>query len=100
MYYLFAAAKIFILLIFIFRMYRAISALNKLKISFEEYSKSKRGLILALLAIAIACSNGWQIMFFRDYAVNTTNTLALSTTLMNRHADLKYAEAFLLETIY
>lgn len=99
-YYLFSGIKIFVYAIFIFRMYSAISVLNRVKISFEEYSRSKRGFPLFLLFLALCAANYFQYQFFHDFSGNTESTLELSQVLTNRPADLKFAQSFLFESVY
>lgn len=99
-YYIFNGMKMFLYAIFTFRMYSAISVLNKVKISFEEYSRLKRGLPLCVFFTCLCVSSVFQFIFFHDFAKNTSSTLGLSTTLLTRSADLQYSTSFLFESIY
>ncbi|KAL4508072.1 hypothetical protein ABPG72_021445 [Tetrahymena utriculariae] len=98
-YYIFVGFKLFLYFILIFRMYSAISILNKVLISFEEYSISKRGFLLFLLFVIMIVSTVLQVQFFNEFGHNTSSTTSLSTSLINRYKDIQFASDYIFESV-
>lgn len=99
-YYVFMPVKVLIYAMFIFRIFSAVSVINKVKISFEEYSITRRGLPLAILFFCLLSSNLYQLDTFKTLEKNTASTLSLAAGFINRSADLRYTAAFIFESAY